>query len=116
MRLLGVLFAGVASVMSCNANATQLVRASFYGGGEYLNKHTSNGEVFNARALTAAHRTLPIGTRVRVTYKGKSCVVRINDRGPAAWTGRSLDLSRGAAGRIGLIRAGIGAVTLEVMR
>ena len=47
--------------------------------------------------LTAAHRTLPMGTRLRLTYAGRSVVVRINDRGPAVWTGRSLDVSRGAA-------------------
>jgi hypothetical protein len=72
------------------------MRASFYGAGERLNKRTANGEVFNPRAMTAAHRTLPFGTRLQVCYRGCT-VVRINDRGPAAWTGRSLDLTAGAA-------------------
>ena len=120
-----VLLAGVASVSlaCCNAGMAlehgTVVRASFYGGGPKRyepNAHTANGEVFDKWALTAAHRTLPMGTRLLVTYRGKSCVVRINDRGPAAWTGRSLDLSMGAAVRLGLIRAGTGAVTVEVMR
>lgn len=61
---------------------------------------TASGEKFNPNALTAAHRTLPFGTRVRVTYKGRSVVVRINDRGPFI-RGRSLDLSRAAARKIG---------------
>lgn len=63
-------------------------------------KRTANGEKFNPNALTAAHRTLPFGTKVRVTYKGKSVIVRINDRGPFV-KGRVIDLSRAAARKIG---------------
>jgi rare lipoprotein A len=63
-------------------------------------KITASGERFNPNALTAAHKTLPFGTRVRVTYKGRSVVVRINDRGPFI-RGRHLDLSRAAARKIG---------------
>lgn len=63
-------------------------------------KITASGERFNPNALTAAHRSLPFGTMVRVTYKGRSVVVRINDRGPFI-RGRSLDLSRAAARKIG---------------
>jgi rare lipoprotein A len=91
-------------------------RASWYGGGEYLNRHTANGERFNPRALTAAHRSLPFGTRLRVTYRGRSVVVRVNDRGPAKYTGRCLDLSRSAADAIGMRRAGVGSVTFTVLR
>ncbi|RNJ51614.1 septal ring lytic transglycosylase RlpA family lipoprotein [Methylocystis hirsuta] len=76
------------------------MRASFYGAGERLNRHTATGEVFNPRAMTAAHRTLPMGTRLQVCYRG-CVVVRINDRGPAAWTGKALDLTAGAARAIG---------------
>ncbi len=61
---------------------------------------TASGERFNPGAMTAAHRTLPFGTMVRVTYRGRSVVVRINDRGPFI-RGRSLDLSKAAARRIG---------------
>jgi rare lipoprotein A len=75
--------------------------ASFYGGGERLNAHTANGERFHSGAFTAAHRSLPFGTLLHVCYRG-CATVRINDRGPAAWTGRSLDLSRGAAHAIGM--------------
>ncbi len=88
------------------------MRASFYGGGPRKyepNSHTANGERFNQWAMTAAHRTLPFGTRLHVCYRG-CVVVRINDRGPAAWTGRSLDLSRGAATVIGLVGPGTGLV------
>jgi rare lipoprotein A len=61
---------------------------------------TASGERFSPNAMTAAHRTLPFGTMVRVTYRGRSVVVRINDRGPFI-RGRSLDLSKAAARRIG---------------
>ena len=93
-----------------------MVRASWYGGGEYLASHTSNGERFNPAGRTAAHRTLPFGTRLRVTLHGRSTVVRINDRGPAAYTGRSLDLSRQAAADIGLISVGSAPVTIQIIK
>lgn len=100
-------------------NARSFVaNASYYGGGPRKyepNSHTANGERFNQWGLTAAHRTLPLGTRLLVSHGGRSVVVRVNDRGPAAWTGRSLDLSRGAASRIGLISAGTGAVHVQVL-
>ena len=96
------------------ALAAEHVRASWYGGGhERLNMHAADGSRFNPRALTCAHRSLPFGTRLRVTYRGRSVVVRVSDRGPARWTGRSIDLSRGAAQAIGLIRAGVGVVSIE---
>lgn len=67
-------------------------------------KVTANGERFNPMGLTAAHRTIPFGTKLNIHYKGKSVVVRINDRGPAHWTGNDLDLSLGAATAIGLTK------------
>lgn len=78
-------------------------------------KITASGERFNPAALTAASRTIPIGKRVRVTFRGKSVVVRINDYGPAARTGRGLDLSAGAARRIGLRQVGVARVHVEVL-
>jgi rare lipoprotein A len=100
-------------------NARSFVaNASYYGGGPRKyepNSHTASGERFNQWGLTAAHRTLPLGTRLLVTHGGRSVVVRVNDRGPAAWTGRSLDLSRGAASQIGLISSGTGAVQVHVL-
>jgi len=89
--------------------------ASFYGHGERLNSRTSTGELFHPLQLTAAHRTLPFGTLLKVAYRGREVVVRVNDRGPAVWTGRSLDLSYGAARAIGLDRAGVAKVTYVVM-
>ena len=85
--------------------------ASYYG--PESGHHTASGERFDPNAMTAAHRTLPFGTLVRVTYRGRSVVVRINDRGPFV-KGRDIDLSQGAARRIGL--PGVGPVTVEVLR
>lgn len=76
---------------------------------------TATGERYTGNDLTAAHRSLPFGTRLRVTYKGKSVVVRLNDRGPYV-KGRSLDLSRAAAAKIGLIRPGVARVCWERVR
>jgi rare lipoprotein A len=91
------------------------VLASWYGGakGEKLSRRTASGETFRPNALTAAHRSLPFGTRLRVGFRGRSVVVRVTDRGPAARTGRSLDLSRGAAAVLGLTRVGVGRVSIE---
>ncbi|MGA2043723.1 MAG: septal ring lytic transglycosylase RlpA family protein [Roseiarcus sp.] len=100
------------------ANGAQLVLASWYGGGERLGRRTSTGETFRAMGHTAAHRTLPFGTLLRVSAlaTGRSTIVRINDRGPAASTGRALDLSRGAAMDLGIAGAGSARVMMEVMR
>jgi rare lipoprotein A len=80
-----------------------------------IGTRTANGEAFNPDAMTAAHQTLPFGTLVRVTFRGNSVVVRINDRGPFTG-GRVIDLSRGAAQAIGLKSAGIGTVQVEVVQ
>lgn len=76
-------------------------------------KITASGERFNPNALTAAHKTLPFGTKVRITHKGKSVVVRINDRGPFI-KGRHIDLSRAAARKIGC--HGVCKVKMVVLR
>jgi len=91
--------------------------ASFYGP-EWHGRQTASGERLNIHAMTAAHKSLPFGTRVRVTLlsTGKSVVVRINDRGPFV-RGRIIDLTDDAARKIGLDgRRGIGKVRLEVLR
>lgn len=88
---------------------------SWYGK-EFAGKRTSNGEKYNPGRLTAAHKTLPFNTILRVTYpdSGKSVVVRVNDRGP--WIeGRTLDLSREAAQQIGLVGAGFGPCKIEIL-
>ena len=74
--------------------------ASFYGHGERLSRHTASGAVFNPHGYTAAHRTFPFGTHLRVCHRGCVTVV-VNDRGPFV-RGRHLDLSYGAARAIGL--------------
>ncbi|VXC46209.1 Endolytic peptidoglycan transglycosylase RlpA [Pseudomonas sp. 9Ag] len=88
-------------------------KASYYGNQPH-NKLTASGERFDQNALTAAHRTLPFGTKVRVinTRNGKSVVVRINDRGPFV-RGRIIDLSKAAFERIASTRAGVIRVRLE---
>jgi rare lipoprotein A (peptidoglycan hydrolase) len=89
--------------------------ASWYGPG-FVGHRTSTGERFNPNALTAASRTLPIGSHVKVTNPstGKSVVVRINDRGPYC-RGRSLDLSRRAAEEIGMTGRGVARVRVASM-
>jgi rare lipoprotein A len=87
-------------------------RASFYG--NESGSRTASGQRFNQNAMTAAHRSLPFGTKLRVTHRGQSIIVTINDRGPFI-KGRVLDLSTGAARAIGLTGAGVGQVTAEVV-
>lgn len=89
--------------------------ASWYGA-QFDGKRTASGERFDPDELTAAHRTLPFGSRVRVKFArtGKSVVVRINDRGPFGH-GRVIDLSQAAAKRIGLTQAGSGRVELALL-
>ncbi len=93
---------------------TQSGMASYYG--TESGSQTSSGEHFNPNALTAAHRTLPFGTKVLVTNKrnGRTVIVRINDRGPFVH-GRIIDLSTAAAGVIGMRGAGVASVTVEVL-
>jgi rare lipoprotein A (peptidoglycan hydrolase) len=89
-----------------------LTLASWYGPG-FNGQRTSSGEIFQVNRLTAASRTLPIGSQMRVTNlnNGRSVVVRINDHGPYVH-GRGIDLSEGAARQIGLMRTGVARVRL----
>ncbi|MBX7526632.1 septal ring lytic transglycosylase RlpA family protein [Qipengyuania vesicularis] len=89
--------------------------ASYYGK-RFHGRRTASGERFDMHAMTAAHKTLPFGSRVRVTNPrtGKSVIVRINDRGPFT-PGRTIDLSRAAAEEIGLVRRGHGTVELALL-
>lgn len=90
-------------------------QASYYGPGLNGN-YTASGEIFNMYDMTAAHKTLPFGTMVRVTNhnNGSSCVVRINDRGPFS-PGRCIDLSLAAADQVGMRASGVAPVTLEIL-
>jgi len=116
-------WAGVLSQIVFEADSVALVRtgpvllgvgrASYYGE-RFRGRRTASGERFNPDHLTAAHRTLPFGTRLRVTNvrNGRSVVVRVTDRGPFHGR-RVLDLSKAAARRIGMIAAGTARVRME---
>ncbi|MXO71444.1 septal ring lytic transglycosylase RlpA family protein [Alteraurantiacibacter buctensis] len=90
--------------------------ASYYGR-ELAGNRTASGEAFDPTDLTAAHRTLPFGTRLRVTNQrtGLSVIVRVNDRGPYA-RGRVLDISHAAAQQIGMVRTGHAPVSIELVQ
>lgn len=90
--------------------------ASFYDA-KFQGRRTASGERFNNSALTAAHKSLPFGSLVKVTNvrNSKSVVVRINDRGPYV-RGRVIDLSKAAAKKIGLSHTGTARVKLEVLK
>lgn len=98
-----VLAAGVFLTLSAGSASAQCGSASWYA----LHSKTASGERMNPAAMTAAHRTLPFGTRLKVTNQrnGKSVVVRINDRGPFI-RGRVIDLSKAAANQLGFVGAG----------
>jgi rare lipoprotein A len=104
------------SVANSDRNHSLHGTASYYGG-KFHGRKTASGERFNQEALTAAHKTLPLGTKVRVTNvrNGESVDVKINDRGPYI-KGRVIDLSKGAARELGMIRSGTAKVKVEVIR
>lgn len=117
MRTFLSMLAAVAALIAADvqinlAQAGERGMASYYG---YRSK-TASGEMMNPNAMTAAHKTLPFGTRVRVTNTrtGSSVVVRINDRGPFI-RGRIIDVSTGAARALGMIGSGVAPVTVEIV-
>lgn len=95
--------------------AIEAGRASYYAD-KFNGRRTANGEIFDQTALTAAHRSLPMGSLVKVTCEesGKSVTVRVNDRGPFSGT-RVIDLSKAAARELGMLNAGTANVTLELL-
>ena len=102
--------AGVALAIPSSAAGTML--ASWYGPG-FHGRTTANGERYNMHGLTAAHKTLPFGTKLEVCYQGCT-TVRINDRGPFIGA-RELDLSYGAAQAIGLVSPGVANVEVTYL-
>ena len=106
-------FAAEGSATTAAASYLTEGEASWYGEA-YHGRTTASGEVYDMHALTAAHRSLPFGTRVRVTNlaNGRSLVLTINDRGPFV-AGRIIDVSRRAAERLGFLEAGLTKVRVE---
>lgn len=109
-------FASHSETSKVAADAHQLQGVASYYAEEFDGRTTSSGEVFDMRKLTAAHRTLPFGTRVRVTNRdnGRSVVVRINDRGPFK-DDRVIDLSLEGARQLGMIAGGTAPVLIEIL-
>jgi len=103
------------SAAPVEATSGQIGIASWYGY-RHNGRRTANGEVHDSRLLTAAHRGLPFGTRVKVRNlkRGTQVVVRINDRGPFV-DGRIIDLSERAARRLGMLADGIAPVSIEII-
>ena len=106
----------VTAFSSCGKFITETGKASYYGN-DFNGKKTANGQTFNKNSLTAAHKTLPFGTVVKVTNlsNGKTVTVTINDRGPYA-KGRIIDLSEKAAASIDMVNQGVAQVQLKYKR
>jgi len=110
IKSISTIVAAVLLSIITSASATNTMLSSWYGG-YFHGRTTANGETYDMYGLTAAHKTLPFGTKLRVCYQG--CVdVRINDRGPYIGS-RELDLSFGAASAIGLIKPGVDYVSVS---
>lgn len=109
------LMTSIDTLAAPHGGSTQSGKASYYHD-RFHGRKTASGAAYNKHALSAAHKTLPLGTQVRVTdtRSGRSVVVRINDRGPYA-RGRVIDLSRAAAREIGLVNKGVANVKLEIL-
>ena len=110
------LLAGCASTDAIDPHGYDKTGVASYYGAKHHGKRTASGERFNQHGLTAAHRQLPFGTRVKVTNlnNDKSCVVRINDRGPHT-RGRLIDVSREAAEQLGMLRSGTAKVRVQAL-
>lgn len=109
------LFIGVSQPVSAQTQDTQKGKASWYGS-QYHGKKTSSGERYNKHAMTAAHKTLPFGTMVKVTNldNDETVIVRINDRGPFVGK-RIIDVSEAAARKLEIRSQGTGQVKIEVL-
>ncbi len=110
------LLAGCASTDTIDPHGYDKTGVASYYGAKHHGKRTASGERFNQHGLTAAHRQLPFGTRVKITNlnNDRSCVVRINDRGPYS-RGRLIDVSREAAEQLGMLRSGTAQVRVQAL-
>lgn len=115
LALLLLLLACVYPVFAAGIVKTQEGEAVYYSD-RFHGRKTASGAIYDKNKMTAAHRSLKFGTKVKVTYlkTGKSVEVTITDRGPKKTKNRIIDLSRAAAKRIGLIKAGHGRVRLDI--
>jgi rare lipoprotein A len=116
--MLSLLLGGCTTTTNATSGQTNQARApsgtmlaSWYMHGS----RTANGERFQPDGLTAAHKSLPFGTKLHLTHNGKTVIVRINDRGPFI-RGRQLDLSRGAARQLGCLGSGTCRVSYRIVR
>lgn len=112
-RNLLVLLCALFSLASCSRKITETGKASYYAD-KFEGRRTASGSVFHQNSLTAAHRTLPFGTKVKVVNisNGRSVKVRITDRGPFA-EGRIIDLSKKAAKKLGMVTTGVAEVEVR---
>ena len=103
-------------ILSMNMGDSAILTSSYYAT-KFHGRRTSNGEIFNMYGYSAAHKSIPFGTVLKVTYlkTGKSVMVKVNDRGPVI-KGRDLDLSYMAAKKIGLLNDGVGRVKIRVVK
>lgn len=103
----------IAALLMSSALPAERGLASWYQSGH----HTANGERFRPDGMTCAHRTLRFGTMLKVTHmqSGRWAVCRVNDRGPARWTHRFLDVSRGVARKLGMLRQGVAIVRIQII-
>ncbi|MBD9566370.1 MULTISPECIES: septal ring lytic transglycosylase RlpA family protein [Pseudomonas] len=110
------LLAGCASTDTIDPHGYDKTGVASYYGAKHHGKRTASGERFNQHGLTAAHRQLPFGTRVKITNlnNDRSCVVRVNDRGPYS-RGRLIDVSREAAEQLGMLRSGTAKVRVQAL-
>ena len=116
LLLSSILFLGLVACGTSKSTFTQTGQGSYYAD-KFRGKPTASGTPYRPSKLTAAHNTLPFGTKIRVTNTrtGRSVKVTVNDRGPHV-KGRIVDLSKKAARKIGLIDAGVAPVQLKVVR
>jgi rare lipoprotein A len=106
----------ILSLSSCARKITETGKGSFYAD-KFEGRPTASGEKFDQGKMTAAHRTLPFGTKVKVTNvaNGRSVTVIVNDRGPFA-AGRIIDVSKKAANKLGMVDAGVANVKISYKR
>ncbi len=103
----------VMAICSCSPKITETGKASFYAD-KFKGRKTASGDIFRQNKKTAAHKTLPFGTKVKVTNlaNGKTVKVRVNDRGPFV-AGRIIDLSKKAARKLNMVNAGVANVKIS---